>query len=72
MGIKNLTKLIADEAPGAIRERTLKSFNGRTIAIDASMALYQFMVRVSRVASFFLDVSRSQFGDLVMVAHPWC
>ena len=46
MGIKQLAKLIADVAPGAVREQTLNDFTGRTIAIDASMAIYQFLVAV--------------------------
>ena len=45
MGIKGLTKLLSDEAPDAVTEHELKNFNGRTIAIDASMAIYQFLVR---------------------------
>lgn len=44
MGIKGLMKLISDEAPDAVREHELVNFNGRRIAIDASMAIYQFLV----------------------------
>jgi hypothetical protein len=43
--IKQLTKLISDLAPAAIKEETLAELNGRKIAIDASMAIYQFLVR---------------------------
>lgn len=46
MGIKNLSKLIGDCAPAAVRELSLKELMGRTIAIDASMAIYQFLVAV--------------------------
>jgi len=46
MGIKNLTKLIADYAPAAVRELSIKELTGRSIAIDASMAIYQFLVAV--------------------------
>ncbi|KAK2579489.1 hypothetical protein KPH14_010802 [Odynerus spinipes] len=46
MGILGLSKLIADVAPYAIKERELKHYFGRKIAIDASMCLYQFLVAV--------------------------
>jgi hypothetical protein len=35
MGIHNLAKLIADQAPGAIKEGEMKNYFGRKIAIDA-------------------------------------
>jgi hypothetical protein len=43
MGIKGLTKLIADNAPDAGKEHAKLDayFEGRKIAFDASMALYQ-------------------------------
>ncbi|KAJ8937865.1 hypothetical protein NQ314_011693 [Rhamnusium bicolor] len=46
MGILNLTKLLADVAPHAIKETDLKTYFGRKIAIDASMCLYQFLIAV--------------------------
>ncbi|XP_070163093.1 flap endonuclease 1 [Polyergus mexicanus] len=46
MGILGLSKLIADIAPGAIKERELKHYFGRKIAVDASMCLYQFLIAV--------------------------
>jgi len=46
MGIKNLTKLIADNTEGAIKEQVLSNYFGRKIAIDASMTLYQFMIAI--------------------------
>ena len=46
MGIKNLMKIISDEVPGAVRELNMSQLNGRIVAIDASMALYQFMIAV--------------------------
>jgi hypothetical protein len=42
--IKQLTKLLNDLAPAAVKEETLAELNGRKIAIDASMAIYQFLV----------------------------
>ncbi|KAJ3611310.1 hypothetical protein NHX12_021326 [Muraenolepis orangiensis] len=46
MGIHGLAKLIADQAPGAIKEHDIKSYFGRKIAIDASMCIYQFLIAV--------------------------
>lgn len=46
MGIHGLTKLIADQAPGAIKENDIKNYFGRKIAIDASMSIYQFLIAV--------------------------
>ena len=60
MGIKNLSKLIGDCAPAAVRELNLKELMGRTIAIDASMAIYQFLVAVR---------SASQGGNSVQLTN---
>lgn len=46
MGIKDLSKLIADVAPKAIKESEIKHYFGRKVAIDASMSLYQFLIAV--------------------------
>lgn len=46
MGIQGLTKIIAENAPGAIKSNEIKSYFGRKVAIDASMSIYQFMIAV--------------------------
>uniref|UniRef100_A0A8C6TFE1 Flap endonuclease 1 n=1 Tax=Neogobius melanostomus TaxID=47308 RepID=A0A8C6TFE1_9GOBI len=46
MGIHGLAKLIADQAPSAIKEQDIKNYFGRKIAIDASMCIYQFLIAV--------------------------
>ncbi|EEC12756.1 endonuclease, putative [Ixodes scapularis] len=46
MGITGLSKVIADNAPSAIKEGDIKSYFGKKIAIDASMCLYQFLIAV--------------------------
>ncbi len=46
MGIKGLMKMLTEEAPQCIKEMNLKDLSGRIIAIDASMALYQFLIAV--------------------------
>ncbi|GMT28010.1 hypothetical protein PFISCL1PPCAC_19307, partial [Pristionchus fissidentatus] len=51
MGIKDLSKVIADHAPNAIKEMEMKGYFGRKVAIDASMCLYQFLVAVRQDGS---------------------
>lgn len=46
MGIKNLSQVIGDQSPDAMKEHTIKSFEGMKIAIDASMSMYQFLIAV--------------------------
>lgn len=46
MGIHGLTKLLADNAPSAMKENEMKNYFGRKIAIDASMSIYQFLIAV--------------------------
>lgn len=46
MGIKGLFQLISDHAPTAIKQVEFKSLQGRKVAIDASMSLYQFLIAV--------------------------
>jgi flap endonuclease-1 len=46
MGIHGLMKLLSEECPEAIKEQELENYTGRKVAIDASMAMYQFLVAV--------------------------
>ncbi|XP_039251996.2 flap endonuclease 1-like [Styela clava] len=46
MGILGLSKLIFDKAPSAVRENSIKNYFGRKVAIDASMAIYQFLIAI--------------------------
>lgn len=61
MGIKGLTKLLADNAPKAMKEQKFESYFGRKIAIDASMSMYQFLVIVGRVGS---DLLTNEAGEV--------
>ncbi|KAK2966200.1 hypothetical protein RJ640_008766 [Escallonia rubra] len=54
MGIKGLTKLLADNAPKALKEQKFESYFGRKIAIDASMSIYQFLIVVGRIGTEML------------------
>ena len=46
MGIQGLARLIADCSPDAVKEQDVASYFGRRIAIDASMAIYQFLIAI--------------------------
>ncbi|KAH8741643.1 flap endonuclease 1 [Cryptosporidium ryanae] len=46
MGIKGLTKLLADNAPKCIQFQAINSLVGKKIAIDASMWIYQFLAAI--------------------------
>lgn len=46
MGIKGLTKLLGDNAPGSMKPQNPQELFGRKIAIDASMCIYQLLVAV--------------------------
>ena len=57
MGIKGLMRIINDNVPSAVKETAISSYTGRVVAIDASMAIYQFLVRI------FLFFRRRVFDD---------
>lgn len=46
MGIKNLFKIISDNAPSSITEKKLKDYKGKIIVLDASMIIYQFVIAI--------------------------
>ncbi len=46
MGIKGLFNLLEEEAPKSIKVVNIKSYTSTTIAIDASIQLYQFLVQI--------------------------
>ncbi|XP_067937764.1 flap endonuclease 1-like [Watersipora subatra] len=46
MGIKGLTQVLGDNAPSSVREKDIKTYFGRKVAIDASMCIYQFLIAV--------------------------
>ncbi|KAJ4813857.1 Flap endonuclease 1 [Rhynchospora pubera] len=61
MGIKGLTKLLADNAPKSMKETKFDSYFGRKIAIDASMSIYQFLIVVGRTG---MDTLTNDAGDV--------
>ncbi|EAZ51576.1 flap endonuclease 1 [Cryptosporidium parvum Iowa II] len=46
MGIKGLTKFLADNAPKSIQQQGIGSLLGKRVAIDASMWIYQFLAAI--------------------------
>lgn len=42
-----LMKLISENAPKAIKEQQMENYFARKVAVDASMSLYQFLVRTN-------------------------
>ncbi|KAI4349850.1 hypothetical protein L6164_010398 [Bauhinia variegata] len=61
MGIKGLTKLLADNAPKSMKELKFESYFGRKIAIDASMSIYQFLIVVGRSGT---DMLKNEAGEV--------
>jgi flap endonuclease-1 len=49
MGIYKLMSLIQEKAPNAIKQLPIQSFTGRSIACDASMSIYQFMISTMNI-----------------------
>lgn len=46
MGIKGLFKLLQSDAPGSYNEKSKNVYKNKIIAIDASIAMYQFLVQI--------------------------
>ena len=46
--LQGLAKLLADSAPQSFKETKFDTYFGRKIAVDASMHIYQFLVRPFR------------------------
>jgi len=44
MGIKQLMSLITDKAPKSIKHLQMDMLTGKVVAVDASMAIYQFII----------------------------
>lgn len=69
MGIKQLSKLIADVAPEAIKENEIASYFGRRIAIDASTSLYQFLVAIRMRSDLMVNGSGEATSHLIGFFH---
>lgn len=69
MGIKQLSKLIADVAPESIKDQEIKSYFGRRIAIDASTSLYQFLVAIRMRSDLMVNGSGEATSHLIGFFH---
>ena len=49
MGIHSLFQTIKEHAPSAIREIDISVYTSKTIALDASKTIYQFMVSTTNI-----------------------
>jgi flap endonuclease-1 len=65
MGIKGLSKVIADNAPQSLKENDIKAYFGRKIAIDASMSIYQFLIAVRQNGQMLASDSGDATGHLM-------
>ncbi|KAK4476775.1 hypothetical protein RD792_015935 [Penstemon davidsonii] len=70
MGIKGLTKLLADNAPKAMKEQKFESYFGRKIAIDASMSIYQFLIVIGRSGTEMLTNEAGEVTSYVFDGKP--
>eukprot|EP01066_Platyproteum_vivax_P011596 Platyproteum_vivax@DN5260_c0_g1_i1.p1 len=52
MGIKSLIRFLNEVAPACLKEVKHDSYTGRVMAIDASTALYQFMIAIRDTGQF--------------------
>jgi flap endonuclease-1 len=64
MGIKQLSKLVREASPMGYKERPLAYYMSKKIAIDASLAIYQFLIAV-RADGETLGVEESTTSHLV-------
>lgn len=66
MGIHGLMQILKDEAPNSYKELDKKEFTGKIIAIDASIALYQFMaqIRTKNTSGYGLQLLTDSNGEI--------
>jgi flap endonuclease-1 len=44
MGVSRLMQLIKEKCPDAIKEKSINSYKGKTVAIDAYLTIYQYII----------------------------
>ncbi|RKP19700.1 flap endonuclease 1 [Rozella allomycis CSF55] len=65
MGIHQLSKVIADHAPDAIKEFSIQQYFGRKVAIDASMSIYQFLIAIRNEGSALMNSDGEETSHIV-------
>ncbi|KAM0672626.1 flap endonuclease 1 [Ordospora colligata] len=68
MGIKQLSKLLKENCMKGIRERPLSYYSSKSVAVDASMSLYQFLIAV-RSEGAMLGVGEAATSHLVGIFY---
>ena len=76
MGIKQLMSLIQEKSPKAIKSLSMDMLTGKTVAVDASMAMYQFLIATQTFSSGgrpgvgeLTDADGNLTGHLVGIFH---
>jgi len=66
MGIKRLMNLLKEKCPKSIRSVPLSNYTGQIFALDASMAMYQFLISTQTIktAGFSIAELRDEEGNL--------
>ena len=66
MGIKRLMNLLREKAPKSIKSVPLSNYTGQLFALDASMAMYQFLISTQTIktAGFSIAELRDEQGNL--------
>ena len=65
MGITRLMNLLREKAPNAIKTVSLHTYTGHAFALDASMAMYQFLISTQQIKSgFSIAELRDSNGNL--------
>jgi flap endonuclease-1 len=65
MGIKQLSKVIAENCPGAMIDGDIKNQFGRKVAIDASMSIYSFLIAVRSEGQVLMNESGETTSHLM-------
>jgi flap endonuclease-1 len=65
MGIKNLSSLIQSYAPNSITNKKFSDFTGKTLAIDASLLIYSYVIAIRNSSADLINNN----GDITSHIH---
>ena len=65
MGVKNLHKLLLESAPNAIKNTSIDSYKNKTIALDTSILIYQYVIAIRNTGA---DLTNKN-GDITSHIH---
>lgn len=74
MGIKNLMSLLKKKAPKSIQSVNIKDLKGETVAFDASLTMYQFLISTTGISKtkelrVLTDSEGNQTAHLLGLLH---